>query len=78
MTEWRVMLWHCITPLHNGSGQGLGAIDRPVIREVASGLPFVQGSSLKGALRALVKQHDSEVVAEESSARAAPRGGRAR
>ena len=65
MTEWRVMLWHCITPLHNGSGQGLGAIDRPVIREVASGLPFVQGSSLKGALRALVKQHDSEVVAEE-------------
>lgn len=47
-------LWlHAITPLHNGAGQGLGSIDRPIIREAATGYPFVQSSSLKGAFRAL-------------------------
>ena len=46
-------LWlYALTPLHNGAGQGLGSIDRPIIREAATGYPFVQSSSLKGALRA--------------------------
>jgi UDP-N-acetylmuramoylalanine--D-glutamate ligase len=37
--------------LHNGAGQGLGSIDRPIIREAATDYPFVQSSTLKGALR---------------------------
>jgi len=41
-----------MTALHNGSGQGLGAIDRPVIRESTTGYPFIQGSSIKGVLLA--------------------------
>ena len=39
------------TPLHAGTGQGLGAIDQPIQREVHTGYPKIEGSSLKGALR---------------------------
>jgi CRISPR-associated protein Cmr4 len=38
-------------PLHAGSGVGLGAVDLPIQRERMSGLPMVQGSGIKGALR---------------------------
>src|SRR5437899_12957174 len=44
---------HALSPLHAGIGQGAGAIDLPIAREKATGLPFLPGSSLKGALRAL-------------------------
>ncbi|MBK8230640.1 MAG: type III-B CRISPR module RAMP protein Cmr4 [Candidatus Eisenbacteria bacterium] len=39
------------TPLHVGSGAGLGAIDLPIQRERMSDLPVAPGSGLKGALR---------------------------
>ena len=54
----------CITPLHNGSGQGLGSIDRPIIREPATRYPFVQSSTLKGAYRALAEEsgEDTDLV----------------
>jgi CRISPR-associated protein Cmr4 len=38
------------TPLHAGSGTGLGAVDLPIQRERMSGLPMMQGSGIKGAL----------------------------
>jgi CRISPR-associated protein Cmr4 len=41
------------TPLHVGTGSGLGAVDLPIQRERATGYPMVQASSLKGALRAI-------------------------
>src|SRR6266566_222789 len=44
---------HALTPLHAGIGQGAGVIDLTIAREKATGLPFLPGSSLKGALRAL-------------------------
>ncbi len=40
------------TPLHAGSGRGLGAMDLPVQRERVTGYPLVQASSVKGKLRA--------------------------
>lgn len=40
------------TPLHAGSGRGLAAVDLPIQRERVTGYPFVQGSGIKGALRA--------------------------
>ncbi|SRR5258708_2669513 len=43
---------HALSPLHAGTGQGVGVIDLPIAREKATGLPFLPGSSLKGALRA--------------------------
>ncbi len=40
------------TPLHSGSGKGLGAVDLPIQRERTTDYPIVQASSLKGCLRA--------------------------
>jgi CRISPR-associated protein Cmr4 len=42
---------HLITPLHAGTGQGVGAIDQPIARERATQLPILPGSSIKGVLR---------------------------
>lgn len=42
---------HALSSLHAGTGQGSGVIDLPIAREKATGLPYLPGSSLKGALR---------------------------
>lgn len=42
---------HCLTPLHVGMGQGIGAIDMPIMRERTTEWPLVPGSSLKGVMR---------------------------
>lgn len=47
----RLYFIHALSPLHAGTGQGVGAIDLPVAREKATGLPYLPGSSLKGVLR---------------------------
>lgn len=39
------------TPIHPGSGRGLGVVDLPVAREASTDYPVIVGSSLKGALR---------------------------
>src|SRR6266568_6927589 len=49
----RLTFIHALSALHAGTGQGAGVIDLPIAREKATGLPFLPGSSLKGALRAL-------------------------
>jgi CRISPR-associated protein Cmr4 len=40
------------TPLHAGSGRGLGAVDLPIQRERVTNYPMVQASGIKGSLRA--------------------------
>jgi CRISPR-associated protein Cmr4 len=40
-----------ITPIHNGAGEGLGIVDRPIIRERATNFPIIQSSSIKGTMR---------------------------
>ena len=47
-----ILFYHCLTPLHNGAGSDIGLIDRPIIRERTTKLPFVQATSVKGVLRA--------------------------
>lgn len=47
----RLMFVHALSPLHAGTGQGVGVIDLPVAREKATGLPYFPGSALKGVLR---------------------------
>ncbi|MEM7375383.1 MAG: type III-B CRISPR module RAMP protein Cmr4 [Bacteroidota bacterium] len=44
------------TPLHAGSGEGLGIVDLPIQRERHSLFPKVESSSLKGALREVFEQ----------------------
>lgn len=39
-----------LSPLHIGCGQSVGVVDMPVLRERATGLPTVPGSTLKGVL----------------------------
>lgn len=40
-----------LSSLHAGVGQGAGVIDLPIAREKTTGIPYLPGSSLKGALR---------------------------
>ena len=42
---------HCLTPLHAGRGQDIGAIDLPIQRESHTLFPKFEASGLKGALR---------------------------
>lgn len=53
------------TPLHAGTGRGLGAVDLPIQRERTTDYPMVQASSLKGRLRAEArgKLRDNELEA---------------
>jgi CRISPR-associated protein Cmr4 len=47
----KLLLVHALSPLHAGTGQGVGVIDLPIAREKATGIPFLPGSSIKGVLR---------------------------
>ncbi len=47
----KLMFVHALTPLHPGTGRGIGVIDLPVSRETATGIPYLPGSSFKGVLR---------------------------
>jgi CRISPR-associated protein Cmr4 len=47
----RLLFIHVLTPLHAGTGQGVGAIDLPIQRERATNLPLLPGSTIKGCLR---------------------------
>lgn len=56
----RAMLYiHALSPLHAGTGQALDVIDLPVARERSTDLPYVPGSSLKGVLRAEIRESGS-------------------
>src|SRR5436309_14716751 len=65
----RLSFVHALSPLHAGTGQGVGIVDLPIAREKATGLPFLPGSSLKGALRARCANKDecNKVFGPESS-----------
>ncbi len=43
---------HALTPVHVGSGQGVGFIDLPVMREKTTNWPLIPGSAVKGVTRA--------------------------
>lgn len=60
--ETRLILIHAITPLHAGTGQSVGAIDLPIAREKATGIPLIPGSSIKGALRARSQEKDPQMT----------------
>lgn len=50
------------TPLHAGSGRGLGVVDLPIQRERITNYPMVQASSLKGRLRAAFGENHPDVT----------------
>lgn len=59
----RPYLLHALSPLHAGTGQGLGLIDLPIARERATEHPIVPGSSIKGVLRDAARAQTNDVDA---------------
>jgi CRISPR-associated protein Cmr4 len=59
----RLLFLYAETPLHAGTGAGLGAVDLPVQRERATGYPLVQASSLKGVLRSEARGDPAKIEA---------------
>lgn len=51
----RMLYLYVETPLHAGTGRGLGAIDLPIQRERATSYPIVHAGGLKGCLRAATR-----------------------
>lgn len=41
---------HALSPLHVGSGRGLGYIDLPIVREKVTNFPYIPGSAVKGVI----------------------------
>lgn len=57
-----LITYRTVTPLHVGCGQDVGVVDLPVIRERATGLPFIPGSGIRGALRDLFENHSDTTI----------------
>lgn len=53
------------TPMHAGTGRGLGGIDLPIQRERVTKYPIVQASGLKGRLRAEARRRINDASAED-------------
>lgn len=53
--ERRLLVLMAETPVHAGGSESLGAVDLPIQREAATGLPVIWGQSLKGALRQVLR-----------------------
>lgn len=62
--ERRALFLKVITPLHAGSGTDLRVIDLPIQREVHTGFPKIEASTLKGCMRSSFNKNgpDSELV----------------
>ncbi len=56
----KLLFLHALSPLHAGTGQGVGVIDLPIAREKGTGIPIVPGSSIKGVLRANCSEDDTK------------------
>ncbi len=61
MTTTKLTFIHALTPLHAGTGQGIGVIDLPIAREKATNIPYLPGSSLKGSLRDLCEDNGAKI-----------------
>ena len=59
-----ILFLYVETPLHAGTGAGLGAVDLPIQRERITGYPLVQASSIKGVLRNAAEQQKGKTSSE--------------
>jgi RAMP superfamily. len=49
-----------LTPLHAGSGTDIRSVDLPIQREVHTGYPKIESSTIKGCLRDSIKFDDDK------------------
>ena len=52
----KMLFLYVETPLHAGTGRGLGTVDLPIQRERTTGYPMVYATGVKGSLRAVARQ----------------------
>src|SRR5205085_12263114 len=64
ITATNILYIYTETPLHVGTGSGLSNIDLPIQRERTTQYPMIQGSSIKGKMRAT-----AELLLEEQEAK---------
>lgn len=57
-----LLYYRTITPVHVGCGQAVGVVDLPLIRERATGYPYLPGSGIRGSLRDLFELNDKELT----------------
>ncbi|MEF3191398.1 MAG: type III-B CRISPR module RAMP protein Cmr4 [Campylobacterales bacterium] len=55
---------YALTSIAPGTGQNLGAVDLPIMREAPTGYPVIFGSALKGAMRAKAEEIDKDLAKE--------------
>lgn len=60
----RLLVLMAETPVHAGGSESLGAVDLPIQREAATGLPVIWGQSLKGALRQVLRDAGSDTASD--------------
>lgn len=65
ITATRMLYLYVETPLHAGVGSGLSSIDLPIQRERTTQYPMIQGSGIKGKLRAAMEGDRKKSSAEE-------------
>ncbi len=58
----KLLFIHAMSPLHAGTGQGVGVIDQPIAREKATNIPYLPGSSIKGVFRDACPGGDRENI----------------
>lgn len=56
ITNSKILYLYAETPLHAGVGSGLSSIDLPIQRERTTQYPMIQGSGIKGKLRAAAEE----------------------
>lgn len=65
ITETTMLYLYVETPLHAGVGSGLSSIDLPIQRERTTQYPMIQGSGIKGKLRAAMEGDRKNLSPEE-------------
>ena len=65
ITATKMLYLYVETPLHAGAGSGLSSIDLPIQRERTTQYPMIQGSGIKGKLRAAMEGDRKRLSAEE-------------
>src|SRR5437660_9934905 len=55
ITATNILYIYTETPLHVGTGSGLSNVDLPIQRERTTQYPMIQGSGIKGKLRAAIE-----------------------
>ena len=68
MSNSRIFWIHALTPIHVGSGRGLGYIDLPIAREKVTHWPYIPGSAIKGVLADFHDAADDKKRNDENAA----------